>query len=71
MKKWFDEPTQVKFLENEDIRGDRDTSLGGIAFHDFVICGECGATVELDDIESIEELPWISISEEILGEVDK
>ena len=67
MKKFYEVPTQVKFLESEDVV-DEPRWLGGIAFEDTVICGECGGVVELDDIADIVELPWVSISEEILGD---
>ena len=64
MKKFYEVPTQVKFLEIAD----EPRWFGGIAFEDKVICGECGGVVELDDIVDIIELPWVSISEEILGD---
>lgn len=66
MKKFYEKPTQVRFLENEHIT-DEPHWIGGIAFEDKVICGECGAVIELNDIEAIVELHWISISDEILG----
>ena len=67
MEKFYEVPTQVKFLESADVV-DEPRWLGGIAFEDKVICGECGSIVELDDIADIVELPWVSISEEILGD---
>jgi len=67
MEKFYEVPTQVKFLESADVV-DEPRWLGGIAFEDKVICGECGGVVELDDIADIVELPWVSISEEILGD---
>ena len=53
---------------------------GGIAFHDYIICGCCGAIMPIDDIvndaerygvhfdDVIVELEWIDISDEIKGE---
>jgi Fe2+ or Zn2+ uptake regulation protein len=53
---------------------------GGIAYHDFVICGCCGAIMPIEDIieeanesgvhfdDAIKELEWIDISNEIAGE---
>lgn len=65
MKKYFEKPTQVKFI---DCFESEKRILGGIAFGDIIICGECGSTIEMDDIEWLEELPWVSISEEIKGD---
>lgn len=67
MKKFYEVPTQVKFLEREDVVNEPHW-CGGIAFENKVICGECGSIVELDDIADIVELPWVNISEEILGD---
>ena len=67
MEKFYEVPTQVKFLESADAAVEP-RWIGGIAFENKVICGECGGVVELDDIVDIVELPWVSISEEILGD---
>ena len=67
--KYFDRPTQVKFIESSDIV-DEPHWIGGIAFCHEIICGECGHIVDLDDVEEIEILPWISISEEIMGDCE-
>ena len=72
----YDKPTQVKFL---DFDGEEPYWIGGIAFHDVVICGCCGDTVEISELyekaeecgygySPIEALIWIDISEEIKGE---
>lgn len=66
MKKFYEKPTQVRFLEKE-YHPHGHYWIGGIAFEDKVICGECSAAIELNDIEAIVELKWISISDEILG----
>lgn len=55
----------IKFRDlcNEDI-------LGGILLDDGnIICGCCGGLIESNDpnFEIIEELEWINISQEILG----
>jgi hypothetical protein len=42
----FSEPTQVKFL---DINEEEVTWLGGIAYRDEIICGCCGAIINLDE----------------------
>ena len=67
MKKFYDVPTQVKFIENADIVDDPHW-IGGIAYQDYVICGECGGIIELEDIADIEEFPWCDISNEIIGD---
>ena len=67
MKKFYEVPTQVKFLESENVVNEP-RWLGGIAFENKVICGECGGIVELNDIADIVELSWVNISEEILGD---
>lgn len=69
MKTYYDSPTQVVFSdqENED---ESPILLGGIAFHEYVICGECGSVIELDEFKEgqVRELPWCSIDEEIRGD---
>ena len=59
---------QVKFLHAFD-----DRILGGIGvFEDNkligVICGECGGFIEADDILWHEAMPWIDISDAIIGD---
>ena len=66
MKKFYDVPTQVKFIENPDIISDP-RWIGGIAYQDYVICGECGGIIELEDIADIVELPWVDIAVDIVG----
>lgn len=53
---------------------------GGIAYHDEIICGCCGAVLSIQDViddaaecgihwdDAIIELEWIDISESIKGE---
>ena len=67
MKKYYDYPTQVIFKERLDVT-DEPRWIGGIAYRDEVICGECGSIIPLEDIEKIVNFPWISISEEIGGD---
>ena len=67
MKKFYDVPTQVKFIENPDIISDP-RWIGGIAYQDYVICGECGGIIDLEDIADIVEYPWCDISYEIMGD---
>lgn len=63
-RKYYEEATQVIFIENE---AENPHKIGGIAYHDYVICGECGAIVPISDVEIIDYLPWCPISEEIGG----
>ena len=64
---YFDKPMMVKFIEKEEAC-DEPHWTGGIAYYHEIICGECGCVVDLDDVEEIIPLSWISISEEIMGE---
>ena len=67
MKKFYDVPTQVKFIEITDA-ADNPHWIGGIAYQDYVICGECGGIIELEDIADIVELPWVDITDGIIGD---
>lgn len=50
--------------------------LGGIAYQDCIICGCCGGTFAIDELKEdygeemlkFEELPWINIVNEIIGD---
>ena len=70
MTKYFDKPTQVKFKDHE-AEGEDARWLGGIGYDHYILCGECGSLLDLDnyvyDEVEIKELPWISISEAIIG----
>lgn len=71
--KYFHKPTQVKFYESEDM-----SWHGGIAYCDEIICGCCGDVLSIKEIEKlakedgletgIQELDWVPISEEIVGD---
>lgn len=72
---YYDIPTQVKFF---DFGSEEPYWIGGIAFHDVIICG-CGAIIEISDLyddaeetglgeDPIKVLKWIDISAEIKGE---
>jgi hypothetical protein len=68
-KTFYDEAVQVMFrnLPDEfDPSLDTETTFGGIAFGGTVICGCCGKVIRLEDIDILEELPWVNISEEII-----
>ena len=69
MKNFYEVPTQVKFIENADVVDDP-RWIGGIAYQDYVICGECGGIIELEDIAEIIELPWVDITYDIIGDDD-
>lgn len=71
----FDYPTQVKFWDEDGARW-----IGGIGFKDIIICGCCGATIEIEEIydstPSWIDNPikiyknWLNISSEIKGTAD-
>ena len=58
----FEKPTQVKFFDPEEKE-----TLYGIGIDDEIICGCCGSVFEASEVENIEILPWIDISEAICG----
>ena len=61
-------PTQVKVKET--FEGGYTQIFGGIAYQDKIIAMDNGNVLDLnaDHLEIIEELPWVSLSEELLGE---
>ena len=72
---YYDEPTQVKFF---DFDNEASSWVGGIAYHDVVICGCCGTTIEISELyymaretglgkDPIKVLSWIDINEAIKG----
>lgn len=65
MTKFFEKPTQVKFLDRDNNRW-----VGGIAYHDEIICGCCGGIFEIDEFadHEIVTYDWMNISDEIIGE---
>lgn len=63
MKKYYEIPTQVLFYDDEWI--------GGIAYKDEIICGECGKAIKIEldgNIIPIKPLNWVDISAEIGGD---
>ena len=62
MKNWYDIPTQVKWMDEEE------NIHGGIAFGDTMVCACCGGAVPLDEANILKELEWISLDAEILGD---
>lgn len=62
-KTFYETPTQVLFKEEKEA----EKEFGGIAFQNVVICGECGGTFEITEIEILEEFPWLDISDAIIG----
>ena len=71
MKKFFDKPTQVLFVDEEG------TWCSGIAYHDEIICGCCGGIFDIEEViefapeyvqQPIHEYEtWIDLSDEIKG----
>lgn len=78
--RYYEVPTQVRFV---DINSDNDGEccyIGGIAYRDEIICGCCGGIIEINDLlddaydlgidPNVVIMPfasWIDISEEIKG----
>ena len=66
MKKFFEEPTQVAFVDTTDLS---EEIRYGIAYKNEIICGCCGAIFDLRGHAKVfEELPWVSLEEEIKGD---
>lgn len=79
---YYENPTMVRFLDPNDtdyydvVSRDEMRMLAGIAYQDVVICGCCGGTFKLENLNEwnktenleYEELPWIDIVEAIVGE---
>lgn len=74
---YYDKPTQVKFLDF--FENDKPCWIGGIAYHNEIICGCCGGVFKIYELyeraeehkyedSPIEALIWIDISEAIKGE---
>ena len=59
----FETPTQVKFFDPKN-----QETLYGIGIDDEIICACCGYVFEVSEVENIEILPWIDISDAIRGE---
>ena len=72
---YYKTPCQVRFYDAND-----GLWRGGIALHDCIICGCCGAIMGIEDLikdaekfgvhfdDAIIELEWIDVSDEIKGE---
>ena len=56
---YFENPTQVRFYD-----GENECYLGGIAFHEKLICGCCGGTIDLEDFYADYDEVWRSTEEE-------
>jgi hypothetical protein len=75
---YYGTPCQVRFVDCGD--PNNITTCYGIAYHDEIICGCCGAILPIDEIikdaeragvhwdDAVIELEWINISESIKGE---
>lgn len=77
---YFDKPTQVWFFNAYDAatKDDGTEWICGIAFEDYIICGECGAKIDIEDLleEAADftmeyimyEMEWVNIHDEIAGD---
>lgn len=68
-------PRMVSFNDPLELHSPNPRRLGGIIFDNYLICGCCGAVYNMDlfcketlELMELEELEWISISSEIMGE---
>ena len=72
---YYSTPCQVRFYDAEN-----GEFCGGIALHDFIICGMTGDMLKIDHIikiaedngihwdDAVVELEWLDISENILNQ---
>lgn len=69
MKRFFEKPTQVMFRQDEETMQENGAEwFAGIAYHDEIICGCCGGIIEMDEVETIQPLPWVDIEDAIAGD---
>lgn len=78
VKKYYSISTQANFpqcIESSNSNNDDDiVILSGIAYDDFIICGECSSTILIEEIEeefvdeAIINFDWRDISSFILGD---
>ena len=68
-------PRMISFNDLLELNTPNPRRLGGLIFDNYLICGCCGAVYNMDlldeetlELMEIKELPWISISDEIIGE---
>lgn len=68
MKKYFETPTQVIFWQDAETMCETGADrFAGIAYHDEIICACCGGIVEISEVENIKILPWVDITDAIVG----
>ena len=68
---YYSGPTQVRFYDGMDF-------VGGIAYHDYIICGCCGGVIDIDEVYEFapDEITnpiiwfenWVDIQDEIAGD---
>lgn len=67
MKKYFETPTQVIFWQDAKTMCENGTDcFMGIAYHDEIICSECGGIVKISEIKKIKLWPWTDITDTII-----
>ena len=64
---FYEHPTQVKVKET--FEDGTSQIFGGIAYREIIIAMDNGEPLKAsaDHLEILEELPWIGLSEELLG----
>ena len=73
---YYSHPVQVRYWDT-----DLQKYVGGIGYHDVIICGFCGKACSIAEIidevaqhcgmgpdEAIIEMDWIDINQEIIGQ---
>ncbi len=67
MKIMFETPTQVKFFDPKSQETLYGIGIGLDGIDDRIICACCGGVFEVSEVENIEILPWIDLSDATYG----
>lgn len=68
MKRFYEVPKQVKWFNFIT-----ESWIGGIAYHDVIICGCCGSVLPIEVFEKEEIIDyedWVNIDIEIRGDLE-
>ena len=63
----YGEAYMAKFIEKDPELAEDDGELFGFVVQDKVVCGCCGAIMQLEDVNILEEYNWVDIQDAIKG----
>lgn len=61
----YGEARMVKFIEKDPELADVYGELFGFVVQDKIVCGCCGAIMQLEDVNILEEYNWVDIQDAI------